>query len=200
MKYLLKIFPVASVLFLNACVSLLPEQGRAPQRIWLDPVVETAPIASDSTNVLSVTRPTAATMLASDRLRIRNLKGKIPLIDHIADVEWQEPLPLMIQRHLVQHIQASQAFKAVGFEEDSFDRDRVFDVDIQHFDVVILKERMYADVTLSAKLLDAKGRGIIWQKTFTAKAPLHQHTLVDFIKGLTQAYEDVLAQMTKALG
>ena len=195
MKHLLKTLIFFPLMILSACVSLLPEPGTPAKKIWLDPVVSSTENSRPSTDVLSITRPTATHMLDSERLRVRNLKGELPLIDHIAGVEWQEHLPLMTQRHLVKNIKRAEIFKAVGFEEDSFDRDIVLETDIQNFDVVILKDKMYAEVTLSAKLLQAKGRDILWQKTFTATAPIVRHTLVDFIAGLTSAYEDVLGQV-----
>jgi len=193
---LLLLLPLA---FLSACVSLLPETGEAPKRIWLDPAMISSPLR-DHNNVLqtvAITRPTATNMLDSERLSIRDLRGTIALVDHIAGVEWQEHLPIMLQRHLIEALILSKKFKAVGFEEDSFNHAVVLETDIQKFDVVILKDKMYAEVQLSAKLLEVKGRDVIWQKAFVSKSPITNHSLEGFIGGLTKAYETVLYQVTQ---
>lgn len=188
-----------SLVMLSSCISLLPDPGHLPKRIWLEPAMISSPLR-DHTNTpqtLSVIRPTATNMLDSERLRVRNLTGEIALVDHIAGVEWQDHLPAMVQRHLVQALIRSKKFKAVGLEEDSFKRALVLETDIQAFDVVLLPNKMYAEVHLSAKLLNVKGRDVIWQKNFTTKTPLQEHSLQAFITGLTKAYETVLYQITQ---
>lgn len=196
-------FPKFLVLFplmlLSACVSLLPETGEPPKRIWLEPAMISSPLRDHNNplQTVAITRPTATNMLDSERFRIRDLRGKIALVDHIAGIEWQEHLPIMVQRHLIQALILSKKFKAVGFEEDSFNHNVVLETDIQKFDVVIQKDKMYAEIELSAKLLEVKGRDVIWQKPFTSKAPITSHSLEAFIAGLTKAYENVLYQVTQ---
>ncbi len=197
MIHFLKILSLIPFFFLGACVSLLPEPGKAPKRIWLNPAMTTSPLRQANTQTIAITRPTTTHMLDSERLQVRNLKGALPLIDQIANVEWQDHLPLIVQRHLVQSLTHSKKFKAVGFDEDSFKPDVVLETDIQSFDVVILKDKIYAEVTLSTKLLDAKGRCVRWQKTISSNAPIAEHTLLAFVEGLTKAYENVLYQITQ---
>ena len=187
---------------LSACVSLLPETGELPKRIWLEPpMIASSPQGQSVTpfQTIAITRPTATKTLDSERLRLRDLTGKIAFVDSIAGVEWQEHLPTMMQRHLTQALVHSKKFKAVGFEEDSFKHAVVLETDLQAFDVVILKDKMYADVQLSAKLVEVKGRNVIWQKAFTSKVPITDHSLDAFISSLTKAYETVLRQITQTV-
>lgn len=200
MKNIIKFTLLCCVIVLNACISLLPEAGPAPKRLWLDPAMTSSPFQGSAIETIAVTRPTSSDLLDSHRLRIRDLSGEIAFVDQIAGVEWQEHLPLMVQRHLVLALKTSRKFKAVGFSDDTFRRDVVLETDIQNFDVVVLEDKMYAEVTLSAKLLKAKGREVIWQHTLTSKAPITEHTLAAFVTGLTTAYEMVLLQITEDVG
>ncbi len=194
-----RLFSCLSLIVLSSCVSLLPDPGTAPMRIWLEPALITSPLRdpTSSQKIIAVMQPTATNMLDSERLRIRDLTGTIALVDHIAGVEWQDHLPIMVQRHLVQALTRSKKFKAIGLEEDSFKRNFVLETDIQTFDVVILPDKMYAEITLSAKLLENQGRDVIWQKAFISKAPIANHSLQAFIMSLTKAYETVLYQITQ---
>ena len=184
-------------LCLSSCVSLLPEAGKAPTRIWLSPAMTSSPLRHATVQTIAVTRPTATHLLDSERLQIRILTGDIPLVDQVADAEWQDHLPLIVQRHLVQTLVQSKKFKAAGFNEDSFKPDVILETDIHHFDVVILKDKMYAEVVLSAKLLASKGRDVIWQKKMSSKVPISAHSLKSFVAALTKAYEQVLYQVTQ---
>lgn len=194
-----KLLTLLPLVLLSACISLLPETGEPPKRVWLEPAMISSPLRDHNHTIqtVAITRPTATSMLDSQRFRIRDLRGRIALVDHVAGIEWQEHLPIMVQRHLIQALVLSKKFKAVGFEEDSFNHAVVLETDIQKFDVVILTDKMYADIELSAKLLEVKGRDVIWQKTFIAKAPITTHSLEAFISGLTKAYENVLYQVTQ---
>jgi len=194
-----KLIVFSHLIFLSACVSLLPDTGEPPKRLWLEPAMISSPLRdhNNTLQTVAISRPTAPSMLNSERLRIRDLRGNIALTDYIAGIEWQEHLPLMIRRHLVQALMLSEKFKAVGFEEDSFNYAVILETDIRKFDVALLKEKMYAEIELSAKLLDVKRRDVIWQKTFTAKSPLKKHSLDSFIAGLTKAYETILYQITQ---
>jgi|GEM_PF-4511659 len=194
-----KLLVLLPLILLSACVSLLPDTGEPPKRIWLEPAMISSPFRdhNNALQTVAITRPTATNMLDSERFRIRDLRGNIALVDHIAGIEWQEHLPVMVQRHLIQALILSKKFKAVGFEEDSFNHAVVLETDIQKFDVVVLKDKMYAEIELSAKLLEVKGRDVIWQKAFTSKAPIKSHSLEAFITGLTKAYENTLYQITQ---
>lgn len=198
MTFLKNSFFLGIVLGLGACVNLLPDPGTPPQRLFLDPPLEISLPSTPSGMTVAVALPSAPLSLDSVRILLKKPQGILERGDYIANVEWMERLPLMVQRHLIYTLEASKRFIAVGAQTDLFKHTFLLETDIRHFNIVLASPTPYAEVVFSLKLLQLPAREVAWQKTLQAKAPIMDHSLRGFIQGLTQAYTKVLKDVPTA--
>ncbi len=204
------LFFLFMALFLqNGCVSLLPDPGPAPQKIFLNPSITYSPLPKGRSKSIAVSKPLTPTRYENNRLSVRHSiyhsvphkekkdQDLITVTDHVSGVVIQGNLPDLIQDHLIKALMTSEKFKAVGYAQESFHRDNIIESSLEAFDVIIEKNKIYAKIQMTVKLLSSKGRKIIWQKQFSETTPIAEHKISAFVLGLTSAYESVLYQITK---
>lgn len=181
----------------TGCISLLPDSGPRPKQVFLNPSVTSAPLRDTKYHTVAVARPTAPTLLETNRLPIHYEDQSLQLIDHIGGVVLQDDLPSLVQRHIIKALIASKKFKAVGFMDDTFSREVILETDIEAFDIHYNSTKKEANISLLIKLLETKGRKVLWQHRIQMQSPIEGHNLKAFIKALKTSYEKVLYQITQ---
>ena len=200
------------VIFLTGCITLFPDDGKHPQKVVLSPSMQMNSPSNDGASPqktlnnqriieksIAISKPTAATFDESNRMVIYYDKDNLHLMDHIAGTTYQDNLPDLVQRHMVETLIASKQFRAIGFDTDSFQKDFILELDIQQFAIFAQATNPRANVTVSGKLLTANGRKPLWQKVFSSETPLKQNSLKTYVAALNQAYANVLREIIEAI-
>ena len=190
----------------SGCISLLPNPGPRPKQMVLSPELKTHQSSFFSTNAkkqsIAVSRPTAGSRNESNRISISHISDGILVTDHLAGVTFHDDLPELVQSDLIRFLQEQgkqdqNQVLAVGMTTHSFYRSHVLETHINDFEIHIdADKRITATVSMTATLLQSKGRKAIWQGMFTSTKPIKAHNLVAFKAGLESAYTDVLEQIT----
>jgi ABC-type uncharacterized transport system auxiliary subunit len=198
---MIKLMPLVTLLMVG-CVNVLPQPGPAPKRVMLDPVLSTGTLthtnALASKQALAIARPSSSQSLDSVRVRVITRDQGVQLIDALADVEWHEPLPAMVQKALLHGFMKANKYTAVGDQESCFSAEVLLETEIQAFDVVFDKGTDQVIISLNSKLIDLSTRKVQQQQIFTATVPVKTRTVTGVMTALNQAFTTVVEQLVNA--
>jgi cholesterol transport system auxiliary component len=189
----MKAFFIIGVLFLPSCVNLLPPPSSPPEVAVLSPVFEFSPALKAVKWSLAVEKPLAASPYDSRRLilNVKNDKG-LAILKPLANIEWSESFPLLLQQNLISAFEHSKKITGVGQEEENFSSHFALQVNIKNSEIVLLKSNhQHLFLNLSVKLISKRNYKVITQHIFKREYPIKERTLNAFI----YAYEKVLGEV-----
>jgi len=192
-----KLFLVPLMLMVNACVSLLPEPPAPSKKIILSPELTLDQKSQTVPWHLSVEKPYANDRLDTTRVNlVRKIPSRLIVSDDIADVEWEERLSDMVQKHIVHAFEKSNLVPVVGRSNERFNAKYRLETDIRSFSIHLdLQETPVARVEISAKIIDSNEHKSIKQKFFSAEVEIAARHLDGFITALEKAYAMVISQL-----
>jgi phospholipid/cholesterol/gamma-HCH transport system substrate-binding protein len=149
------------------------------------PPIEKVPEAQ-----LVIPDPTALSVLDSEKILTRSSAG---VSSSLADAQWSDTVPKLLQMKLMQAFENAAALGAVSRPLEGVTGDYQLLLDIRRFQITVAAEPS-ADVELTAKVLDGKGR-IIDTRTFRAAVPATALTPPEAAAALDQAFATVATEL-----
>ena len=142
---------------------------------------------------MSITLPDAPDSLDTSRIALVQPTNQM---DYYASASWQDRLPFLVQRALIDAFEASGRIAAVGRDTDGLKSDYLLLTDIHDFQARYDTEDAppTAVVQLSVKLIAARNRTIALAKTVGKEVPSSQNTVPAVVAAFNQALTDTMAQ------
>lgn len=191
---------VMGLLILGGCVSLLPEAGapatkytlKVPQRQTLKRVHAQHP----PQEILKVVTPLCEQSLRTSRILVLHEEPGITRSDFLADALWSESLPDLVHQRLIQYLSLHGPYKSVVQADESVDVDLSMITTIEAFELIrSLDQKMYARVTMTFKIVEAKTHKLIKHKSFSKEVLLKTMTQQESLSALQLAFVGVLEEM-----
>ena len=185
--------PMALILSLAACASLLPAPGPAPQLYRLTPVSSfPAGLPTVSAQIL-VDQPFAPAAL--DTTRIALSRGPLK-VDYFADAAWTDRAPILLQSLIVESFENSGRAKAVARESLALVGNDSLRLEMRHFEAAYTGSGPpQIHVAFTAKLVRLPGRNILAQHIFDATAPAARND----VPAIVLAFDTAAHQATTEL-
>ncbi len=138
-----------------------------------------------------VPEPTAVKMLDSDQVVVRVSQSEL---QYLANSRWGDRLPRLVQSKLVEAFENSGRLGGVGKPGQGLAIDYQIVTDIRNFEVVTSGSR-FADVEISAKLLNDRNGTVKAQSVFKARVPVAGTENRRYIEALDKAFAKVGAEI-----
>lgn len=133
---------------------------------------------------------TAVGALDSDKIVVRPAEGEVAAL---ADAQWVERLPRLVQARAVQSFENARRIRAVGRPGDRIAADYQLLLDIRAFEIAV--NGPVAEVVIAAKIVgDSSGR-IIAGRVFTARVPTGATQGAPAVAALDEAWRKVVTDI-----
>ena len=183
----------ASAIALTACSSIIGPPEAAPLYMLKAAVLP----ARGGPRVgwqLSIVLPQAPDSLDTTRIVLVQPGNQM---DYYANSSWQDPLPMMVQRALIEAFEGSGRIAGVGRDTDGLKSDYLLETDIRDFQARYdtPDASPTAVVRISAKLISAHGRVIVQEKIVQGEAAAGQNSVPSVVQAFNQAFNETLGQI-----
>jgi cholesterol transport system auxiliary component len=189
---------LAIALLLSGCISVFPDSGEPAKKLFLSLCPVDRLKSKPTANVLIVDHPHASGELASKNLRIIRAGNCIPIIDHIAEYEWEEKLPDFMEAAIVSAIEQSNVFKGIAKSSDWVKGDLTLITEIRRFEVVALSNPRI-EVELAFKVVTANEHTLLAQHIFKYEEPIECVALPTILDAYMCAVDQLLVDLTSWL-
>lgn len=193
---------VSSILFLflslslTGCVKVLPDPTPPPRRIVLTPDTKIPPATPKVAWDLKIEKPFTSEFLDVPRIALVRRTKDMLLSEYFAEVEWQQHLPLMVQKHVLDAFEGSGKIVGVGRNREHFRARYTLQLDVRHFEMEILERKpAQSHIEIGARLVTSPGSVVLNQKIFTATSVAGDRSL----SGVAKAFERALSTVLKDL-
>lgn len=189
---ILGVLMVLCTVLLSGCVSLLPPAPPRAKSVMLMPAFQFPADLSPVTWSLAIEQPLAIDPFDSRRIivNIETEKG-IRALESLANLEWSDRLPALIQQQTISAFEKSGRIIGVGQTDEDFNPRFVLQLHIKTAEIVLTGlAQQDVRINLSAKLITKKHRNVIAQRAFKSLSSVPERTERAFL----QAYEQALGQ------
>jgi cholesterol transport system auxiliary component len=133
---------------------------------------------------------------AIDTARIAMSKTPVSL-DYLADGDWTDRVPALVQTELIEAFENSRAFKAVGPDSLDLRADLVVQGDLRHFEAVYDSASAVpvAWVALAVKLIKMPEQKILAETLITAREPAAANATPQIVLAFSAATGSVAKQV-----
>jgi ABC-type uncharacterized transport system auxiliary subunit len=191
----MKKYLFATVMLLAGCISVFPESGEPAKKVFLCLCPFNHREQASNPNVLIVEHPHANGDLASKNIKIIHGGMCSPIADKIAEYEWEDKLPDLIETAIMEALEQSNVFKGVARNSDLVKGDLRLVIDIRRFDVNILCEP-YVEVEMAFRVLTATDYKLLAQRTFCYHQPFECVTIREILDAYSCAVDQLLIDLT----
>jgi phospholipid/cholesterol/gamma-HCH transport system substrate-binding protein len=139
---------------------------------------------------LGVGEPTAVLMIDSQRILVR---PDAPKDASFEGARWSDNLPKLVQAKLIQAIENSKYFPAVGRQSDGLTNDYQLGIDVRTFQVST-RPSVRAEVEISAKIAGDDGR-IVASRVFRKEVPTEVADAAAAAAALDRAFGQVATEL-----
>jgi len=174
---------------LGACTSGLLGSGAPPTFDLTAPRITHQ--GGGSRAQLVVSEPTALSVLDSDRIVVRAGGDQM---SHLANVQWSDRLPKLLQSRIVEAFESGSRLRAVGTPGDRLTADYQLVVEVRAFELSVVSGAV-AQVEFSAKVIGDRGGRVVSAKVFRASVPAHSSAGPDAVLALDEAFHQVTTDM-----
>jgi phospholipid/cholesterol/gamma-HCH transport system substrate-binding protein len=150
-----------------------------------------SPLARPKRGQLAVPEPAALMSLSSDKILIAQNGNEGASIDN---AQWSDNLPVLVQAKLIESLENSGYFQAVGRPIDGYEADQQLLTELRSFRIVT-EPAPAATVVISAKLL-SNGR-MLATRVFDASVPLATVDGSIAAAGLNEAFRQTLQKLVE---
>ena len=161
---------------------LAPAQISAGQRTGLQIIVNT---------------PSAVRSLESDRILVKPAASQLA---YFPAAVWSDRLPRLVQARLVEAMQNSGRFRAVGDGRDKIDGDIQVLGNIRAFQIDVVEKFATAHIEIFIKLVDDKSQRTVSSKKFSAFSDASDNNTEAGIAALNKAFQKLVPQIVKWVG
>lgn len=187
------IFFAALLPVMAACGGILPAPPPPAQLYRLTPATDFPADLSKTPVQLVVDVPLAPAGVDTNRV---TLSRSPTSIDYFANAEWTDRAPLLVQSMLVQSLENSGRFAAVGRDAVVLPPDFVLQSEIRHFEAVYdAAGAVKIDIDLAVRLVRSSDRRIVAQRTFRTSAVPAQNAVAAIIEAFDQASHGLARQI-----
>jgi cholesterol transport system auxiliary component len=172
-------------LVLSGCGSILPAPQQ-PQLYLLDPTI-TAPAGPPVRWRLAVATPDASAALDTARIALMRTPTTM---DYYANAAWQDRVPLILQRLLIEAFESSGRILSVDRDTAGIESDYVLETEIRAFEARYEAAIPQIQVTIAAKMVQMPMRDII--ATFTANRRIDASA--NTVNAVVMAFDTASAQ------
>jgi cholesterol transport system auxiliary component len=143
---------------------------------------------------LAVSTPSAPFSLATRRIAIQRSANTL---DYYADAVWQDRIPRLVQRLVVEGFEDSGKITAVARTQSGLHADYLLQLDLRRFEADYLSPNAAprAEVSLSARLIRLSDREVVATTRIRTQAPAERNS----IKAAVRAFDHATAKAVKAL-
>lgn len=182
---------------LSGCVSLLPPAPPRTKSVTLTPAFQFPANLSPVNWSLAVEQPLAIDPLDSRRIivNVETEKG-IRILEPLANFEWSDRLPALIQQQTILAFEKSGKIIGVGQTDEDFNPRFVLQLHIKTAEIVLTGlAQQDVRINLSAKLITKKHRNVIAQRAFKSLSSIPERTERAFLQTYEQALGQTLADI-----
>jgi len=144
-----------------------------------------------------INRPSAARSLDTERILVKSSSAKLAYYPGAA---WSDRLPQLVQGRLVEAMQNSGRFRAVGDDRDKIHNDIQLLSNIRVFHVDVAGEVVTARIEIFMKLVDGRSQRILSSRKFSASSVAAGDSADAAIEALNQAHQKIIPQIVKWAG
>ena len=143
---------------------------------------------------IAVNSPSAVRALESDRILVK--PGPAQLV-YFPGSAWSDHLPRLVQARLVEALQNSGRFRAVGDGRDKIDADVQVLSNIRAFQVELAGKSATAHIDIFIKLVDDASRRTVSSRTFTAFEHASGDSPAAGVEALNRAFHKIVPAIVK---
>jgi cholesterol transport system auxiliary component len=140
---------------------------------------------------LLVAEPSALAILDTERVVARPSSGQMA---YLADVQWSDRLPRLLQSRILQTFENSSRLRAVGRPGERLTGDFQLVTDIRSFHIAATTEPV-AEVEIAAKLVSDKTGRILGARVFRAVVPASATEGAPAVQAIDAAFGDVVREL-----
>ena len=180
------------VLLLSAGCTVL-DPGPAATNVLLPVTVSVAPQSNRMPIQLRVTRPVADGATETDRIMALMNGHEVRALD---SARWVNPVPALVQRHLVDALEASRRFTSVNWEGSGVEDKYRLSTDIRRFFLRYDSSGgpPVADVAMVFSLIRSETGTVVARTYAHVEEPCRENTLEAFVNAFGKATTRVLTQ------
>jgi cholesterol transport system auxiliary component len=145
---------------------------------------------------LVVSEPSALSILDSDRIVVRSAGDQVA---HLANAQWSDRLPKLLQSRLVEALENAGRARAVGTPDDRFSADYQLVTELRAFEISVISVPV-AQVEISAKVVSDRGGKIVASRVFRASVPARSSAGPDAVAALDEAFHQVVTALVQWAG
>jgi cholesterol transport system auxiliary component len=181
---------VALALFVAGCSGLPGGSKGAPPTFDLTAPQQFPPLRAPRGQMV-VPDATALGVLDSDKIVVRPTESSIAAL---ADAQWAERLPRLIQVRTIEAFENAHRLRVVGRPSDRLAADYQLLLDIRAFEIAVA-EGPVAEVVIAAKIVGERSGRIVAGRIFQAKVPTSATQGPDAIAALDAAWGKVAVEL-----
>lgn len=140
---------------------------------------------------LIVVEPTALAVLDTEKIVVRPAAGEVA---HLANAQWSDRLPKLLQARIVQSFENASRLRAVGRPGDRLHADFQLVTDVRAFQLVV-GSGVTAEVEISAKVVADRAGRIVAAKVFRASVPTASTEAPGGALAIDEAFRRVVTDM-----
>ena len=146
--------------------------------------------------VIAVPRFQAPRPLTQDRLVFRPSPNKVDFYEYH---RWVEAPPDMVTRHLLKRLKAAGIFRAVTGSAGSPQVDYILRGNIENLEEVDSTDTVVGRVVLTAELVDAKTRAVVWSGRGSHEALVEPRSIEGIVRVLNEGVHQSSDQLLRGL-
>jgi cholesterol transport system auxiliary component len=157
----------------------------------------TAPTATQararSRGQLVIGEPSALSALDTDRIVVRAAGDQI---EHLANAQWSDRLPRLLQSRIVQAFENANRLSAVGTPADRLNADYQLVTDVRAFELSVVSAPV-AEVEIAAKVVSERAGRVVAARVFRASVPAGSSDARDAAIALDEAFHQVTTDLVE---
>lgn len=178
-------------LSLSACAGL--GLGSKPPPAYDLTAPHPARVARAARGQLVIPEPTAIAVLDSERIVVRPAPDEIATL---ADAQWMDRLPKLLQARLVTTFENARRLRAVGRPGDRITADYELVTDVRAFQLSV-SSGAEAQVEIAAKIVAARSGRIVAARVFRAVVPSDSTQAPGAVRAIDEAFGEVAVHLVR---
>lgn len=185
------ILAVMTAALVSGCALLGASSTPATTYDLTAPVVATAGLGRSGAHLL-VPEPNAIGVLAGDKIVVRAEPGVLSLL---AESQWQADLPTLVQARMVEVLQESGRFRAVGRPGDNQFTSHQLLIEIRSFEVDAASNAAVVD--FFTRLMNDRDGSVIASASFKVTTPVAANDGAGFVTALDAGFDAVATDILR---
>jgi len=183
---------LASMALAGCSLASLAPPAATPRMFDLAPALSQSRPRAGADWQLVVNEPVTLRVLDGDRIAVRSEAAEL---SYFADAVWVDKLPRLLQARVIQAMQRSGRFRAVGNGRDKLEADLGLSLEVEAFEVEMVRGSARAMVALHAKLVDERRGEALASRRFSMETKAKHDDAGAGVAALNDAFGALLPQL-----